>query len=110
MKKGKRDKWSPPFVRMEKRLLLKDENWHQLSQGAKVLYLILKSKYNGQNNGQIRLHYSELQNMRGFRSPRAIAAAFKELEQDEWIERTKKGGLFRYVNEYRLTGKFDGLL
>jgi len=109
VKKGKRE-WSPPFVRMEKRLFLRDENWRQLSQGAKVLYMIIKSKYNGQNNGKIRLHYSEVQDIRGFRSHRVIAAAFKELEQKKWIKRTKLGGLYRYVNEYELTGEFDGLL
>lgn len=89
---------------------MKDENWKQLSPGSKILYLYLKSKYNGSNNGQIRLHYSELQDVRGFKNPRAISSAFKELEEKEWIKRSKIGGLHRYFNEYELTGRFDALL
>ena len=109
MKKYKR-KRTPPFVRLERRLILRDENWQALSQGAKLLYLHLKAKYNGVNNGQIKLHYSELEKYAGFKSPRAISAAFKELIKKGWIKRTKIGGLFRYTNEYQLTGKYDDLL
>ena len=109
LKKSKR-KWSPPFVRLERKLILKSENWKSLSPGAKILYLHLKAKYNGSNNGQIKLHYSELQNCTGFKNPKSISSAFKELETKEWIKRTKIGGLYRFTNEYRLTGKYDDLL
>lgn len=111
MKKGKRDKWSPPFARLSRRLILKDENWHDLSHGAKALYLILKSHYNGSNNGQIRLPYSRLKGMRGFRNPSSIAAAFKELDQKNWIKREKRiGGERRWEYYYSLTGEYDELL
>jgi DNA-binding HxlR family transcriptional regulator len=89
---------------------LKDENWRQLSPAAKIIYLYLKSKYNGSNNGQIRLHYSELQDICGLKNPRVISAAFKELESQGWITRTKIGGLHRFTNEYQLTGKYDELI
>jgi len=110
VKKGKRDKWGPPFVRLERRLILKDENWRQLSPGAKMLYLFLKAKYNGSNNGQIKLHYSELKDCAGFKNPRSISAAFQELEKKDWIKRSKIGGLHRFTNEYTLTGRYDALL
>jgi len=100
----------PPFIWLSRRLLLKDENWKQLSPAAKVLYLYLKSKFNGSNNGKIKLQYVKLQTIRGFKNPRVISAAFKELEIKEWIKRQKVGGLYRYRNEYQLTGKYDELL
>jgi len=110
MSKKRRRKKVHSFIWLSRRLLLKDENWRGLSPAAKLLYIYLKSKFNGSNNGQIKLHYSELQTIRGFKNPNVIASAFKELEAKEWINRRKVGGLYRYQNEYKLTGKYDELL
>lgn len=109
MKKGK-SKWFPPFVGLGIKMLFKCDEWKQLSPRAKILYVYLKGKYNGSNNGKIRLYYSELKNITGFKSYFVIAAAFKELESKEWISRTQIGGLYRHFNEYGLTGKYDAML
>jgi len=91
-------------------MLFKSDEWKQLSPRAKILYLYIKAKYNGTNNGHIRLYYSELKKIRGFKSYFVISAAFKELEGKEWINRTQLGGLYRHFNEYRLTGKYDSMI
>ena len=110
VKKGKRDKSGSSFVRLGRNLIFRCEQWRNLSPRAKVLYLTLKAKYNGSNNGEIRLCYSELRADASFRSPKSISGAIRELEKGEWIERVKRGGLFRYENRFRITGKFDAML
>jgi len=101
-----------PFVRLSKELLFRGPEWWTLRPGARDVYLLLKAKYNGSNNGSIRLYYSEIRRraISGLRSDKAISSAFKELERVGWIERTQHGGLYRHINDYRLTGKHDKLL
>lgn len=97
-------------MRLGRQMLFKCDEWKRLSPRAKILYLYLKAKYNGQNNGHIRLYYSELKEIRGFKSYFVISEAFKELEKNQWIERTQIGGLHRHLNEYLLSGRYDVLL
>ena len=85
----------------------KCEEWKRLSGRAKLLYIYIKGCYNGTNNGQIHLHYSQLKGHRGISSTSAIADSFRELEKGGWIERTRFGGLYRFNNLYRLTWKHD---
>jgi len=92
---------------MLSRKMLASKQWKELSPSAKLFYIHLKRKYNGSNNGKIRLYYSELNGNRGISSDSTISKASKELEKKEWITRTKKGGLYRHFNEYTLTGKYD---
>jgi len=109
MKKGRRDQHCPPFVRLGKELLFNRREWWDLSPRAHNLYLLLKGKFNGQNNGKLKLYYSEVQKLeiRGLKSPESISRGFAELERKGWIARAKIGGLHRFVNEYGLTGRFD---
>jgi hypothetical protein len=97
---------------MGRDVILNGKEWHGLHPGSRDIYLLLKSKFNGVNNGQILLHYSEImaKGVKGLQSHSVISRAFSELEVSGWIERTKIGGLFRFKNSYRLTGRFDSLL
>ena len=61
-----------------------------------LLYLHIKAKYNGSNNGKIRLPYSELEGINGISSPKTISKAQQELIDKGWITKTKHGGLYRY--------------
>ena len=90
--------------------MLRSQDWVQLSPAAKLFYIHLKAKYNGNNNGEIRLHYSELKGIRGISAPPTISKATNELEEKGWIRRTQHGGLYRYHNKFELTGKFDEYL
>jgi hypothetical protein len=108
VKKGKRDHYSS-FVGLERKTL-RSEEWRRLTMRAKIFYIHLKAKFNGTNNGQIQLHFSELSDQPGFNSKRDFYGAAKELITAEWIERTNPGGLYRNPNTYRLTGKYDAMV
>jgi len=95
------------FVMRGRDMLLHCDEWKRLSPAAKLLYITLKAKHNGSNNGDICLHYSELKTVRGLCSPSTVSKAFKELEKEGWIKRTRYGGLFRNPNKYGMTGRFD---
>ena len=86
--------------------MLKSEEWKSLSNSAKLIYIYLKAKYNGRNADKLRLTYTELK--REFSSA-TISKAFRALEKNGWVERTKYGGLFRYYNLYKLTGRWGRL-
>lgn len=106
MKSRRRSKL-PPFVALG-REMLKSKEWQEdLTMSEKILYVHLKNKYVGTNNGEICLHYSELKKIM---APATASKAFKGLEKKEWVEKTKIGGMFRYVNHYKLTGKYDRAL
>lgn len=97
----------PPFVALG-RQTLKTAEWRTgLTSSEKIVYIYLKYKYVGHNNGQIYLHYSELRDMM---APGTISKAFKGLVNKGWVERTKLGGMYRFQHEYRLTGKYDETL
>lgn len=104
--KRRSEKRHKSFV-MLSRKMLRDKNWKDLSSAAKLFYIYLKGKFNGHNNGKIRLSYTELKGVRGISSPATISSASKELQKSGWIKRKKIGGLYRHVNEYELTGKYD---
>lgn len=109
MGRKRKNKGHKSFV-MLPRKTLKSQEWKELSSAAKLFYIHLKGKYNGNNNGEIRLYYSELKGIKGISSPSTISTANKELEEKGWIKRTKLGGLYRSINEYELTGNFDDYL
>ena len=88
-------------------MLLRSIEWKSLTPSAKLLYLYLKAKYDGSNNGEIQLHYSELKGVQGISSDSTVSKAFRELEKKGWIKRTRFGGLYRYINKYELTGNYD---
>ena len=104
--KRRHEKRYKSFV-MLPRKTLKGGHWRELGSAAKIIYIHLKFKYNGQNNGQIYLHYSELNGIKGLSSPSTISKAFKELIEKEWINKTQYGGMYRYACKYKLTGKYD---
>jgi len=95
------------FVMLSRGMLLRTQEWKELSPAAKLAYLYLKAKFNGSNNGGIRLYYSELRGVKGLSSHSTISKALKELEAKGWIKRTMLGGLYRHYNEFELTGKYD---
>ena len=100
---------SPPFIRCEKDMLLNCKEWKELTSAAKLLYVYIKLKYNGSNNGKIRLPYSELRGIKGISSSKTISNAQSELIKKGWISVTQHGGMYRYFNLYKLTWRFDRL-
>jgi len=90
-------------------MLFSCPEWRRLSGRAKIFYIYLKAKYNTVNNGNLQLHFSELQDLPDLRSRKAFYGAVHELEASGWVERTSSGGLFRNPNTYRLTFRHDKL-
>ena len=78
--KRKKDKGHKSFV-MLPRKMLRIKEWKELRPAAKIFYIYLKGKYNGSNNGKIRLYYSELEEIKGLSSHSTISGAIKELEE-----------------------------
>jgi hypothetical protein len=100
------------FVWMDRALILKPGPWNALSPSARIIYQMLKAKYNRSNNGILTLHHSEVHRakVKGLSSPKGISAAFKELIESEFIIAEKTiGGLHRFTVLYRLTFKVDKL-
>ncbi len=111
---GKRKRRWPNanFVAIPRHWLHKDQcpEWKALSASAKLLYIYLKACWNGRNNGEITLHYSQLRGVTGLSSSATVSRAFKDLESGGWIRRKDLGGLYRKSNHYELTGKYDPYL
>lgn len=105
-KKSRRKRGGLQHVGIERRTL-REKYWRELCGPAKIFYLHLKARYNGSNNGKIRLPYSAMKDVKGCSSSRQISQAIKELEQKGWITRKTKGGIYRYENLYKLTFKYD---
>lgn len=83
------------------------KQWLSLSAGAKILYIHLKGRYNGSNNGEIILPYSAMREVKGCSNPRTISRASKELQKKKWIKIEERGGLYRHNNLYKLTFEYD---
>ncbi|MBA7660345.1 hypothetical protein ES703_68347 [subsurface metagenome] len=109
MKKGKKDEFIPPFVRFERKMFFESSEWRELTGAEKLLYIYIKAKYNGSNDGRIKLTYGELKGAKGLSSSRTFAKAQRGLIKKGWITRSKFGGLYRYYNLYQLTWKFDSM-
>lgn len=98
------------FLMLGRDMVLHCDEWKQLSSKAKILYLCVKAKHNGTNNGVIHLHYSEMATVRGFGSPSTVAKAFAELVKKGWITKASKKWVDRTTNLYGLTGRYDGYI
>lgn len=80
------------------------KEWWSLLSSRQVIYLHLKSKYNGLNNGKIFFSYSEFE---GQMSKTIFYESLDDLENRGWIRRKRKGGKRRFYYLNRLTGKYD---
>lgn len=94
-------------VGIERTTINNDEHWRDLSAAAKILYLHIKGRYNGRNNGEIQLTYKKMKGVKGCSSSESYSRASAELEKKGWIKRSSWGGLFRYKTKYELTFKYD---
>jgi len=86
---NKRRTKSPPFV-MLPRWVVRSPAWRDLSPNARAVYLELRDRFNGHNNGMIGLGCREA--AEAINVHRNVAnRAIKELEDAGFIEATAKG-------------------
>ena len=97
------------FVMMDNKVLESPE-WKELSHTEKLLYICVKSKYNGSNNGDIPFKYSEYEKEFSSATIAKVLGGVKQkgtLIEKGWLERKPVGGRFRYEVFFKLTGRFD---
>lgn len=92
-----------PFVSIGKTKTFR-KHFFELTPNAQSLYVRLKMEFNGRNNGELTLPYSQL---KGYKSTRTIKHTFDELIDRGWIKRCRQGGLFGTSCRYQLTWTFD---
>ncbi len=68
----------------------KTEAWRSLSPYARLLYVEIRAKYNGTNNGDISMSYREAQELLGC-SNKPVPVAFAELQDRGFIVAIQKG-------------------
>ena len=108
----RRKKSCPPFVMIEKQTL-KSPEWKGLLPSEQGIYIFIKSKYNGSNNGDICFHYSELTDQYSSATIAKVLGGPKtgdgSLIKKGWLKKKMAGGRWRYQCFYELTGKYDNL-
>jgi hypothetical protein len=81
---AKRRNYHEPFIALPKKLFFKSGTRMNMSPAARTAYMVIKAKFNGSNNGGIRVSYGDYQKFRGLRSRNIISKAIKELEEAKW--------------------------
>lgn len=99
-----RKRRGPPFAKVYRERLVKSPAWRELTNTEFRLYVYLKAKHNGYNNGEITLKYSEIEDIM---SRKTISKVLKGLIEKGWIKKTQLGGLCRYYCLYELTWRHD---
>ena len=89
--------------------VLESEAWRWLRPISKAVYIELRRRYNGRNNGRISLSLSEAAHILKA-SKSSISTALKQLETHGFIKLVKKGYFTgRMASEYALTDEqLDG--
>jgi len=99
-------KYSIPFVAIFRDVIASNK-WKELTVYEQIIYIELKSRYNGSNEKEIILPYSYF---KGRISHNAVYRAFNGLIKKGWILREHRGGLYRFKNIFSLTLNHDRLL
>lgn len=100
-KKGKK-RSSPGFVQVWDKLI-DSEAWKELSCYARTVYIEIRHKYNGSNNGNLSYTYRE-----GIRimTRNRFSKALKELVNNGLIDIIRSGGLYRKNNIFGLSNRW----
>lgn len=85
--------------------LLKSQAWRSLSGAAVKVFLELNTRFNGCNNGTVRLSMNEATEALGI-GKATVQRAFVELQNKGFIALTREGNWYhRQAHEWRLTTK-----
>lgn len=85
--------------------MLKSEAWRHLSGAAVKVWLELHTRFNGSNNGKLRLSYAEASEALGL-GKATVQRAFGDLQSKGFVVLVRKGNWYRrQAHEWRLTTK-----
>lgn len=98
----KKKNTNSPFV-MIYHAMLDGTAWRNLGNPARVAYIHIKRKCFSSNPGELTFTYEEAEQLM---TRETFARAIKELEENGFIERTQRGGLYRKRNFFRLSDEW----
>lgn len=85
--------------------MLKSDAWRSLSGAAVKLFLELHTRFNGSNNGALRLSYAEAAEALGM-GKATVQRAFRDLQDKGFVVLVRKGNWYhRQAHEWRITTK-----
>lgn len=85
--------------------LLKSAAWRSLSGSAVKLFLELHTRFNGSNNGNLRLSYAEAAEALGM-GKATVQRAFQDLQEKGFVVLTQEGNWYhRQAHQWRITIK-----
>lgn len=85
--------------------MLKSDAWRSLSGAAVKVFLELHTRFNGSNNGTVRLSYAEAVEALGM-GKATVQRAFDDLQAKGFVVLARKGNWYhRQAHEWRLTVK-----
>lgn len=85
--------------------LLKSEAWRHLSGAAVKVFLELHTRFNGSNNGKLRLSYAEAAAALGM-GKATVRRAFQDLQEKGLVVLVREGNWYhRQAHEWRMTIK-----
>ncbi|MCZ4258140.1 helix-turn-helix domain-containing protein [Sulfitobacter sp. G21635-S1] len=85
--------------------MLKSDAWRSLSGAAVRVYLELHTRFNGSNNGAVRLSYAEASKALGI-GKATVQRAFDDLQAKGFLVLERGGNWYhRQAHEWRLTAK-----
>ncbi|SDJ63799.1 hypothetical protein [Aliiruegeria lutimaris] len=85
--------------------VLKSDAWRHLSGAAVKVFLELHTRFNGSNNGKLRLSYAEAAAALGM-GKATVQRAFQDLQEKGFVVLVREGNWYhRQAHEWRLTTK-----
>lgn len=77
--------------------------WRSLSGAAVKVWLELRTRFHGSNNGDLHVSYGEAAELLGM-SRSSVGRAFEELQVKGFVVKTRQGHFYRsHANEWRVT-------
>ena len=85
--------------------MLKSDAWRHLSGAAVKVFMELHTRFNGSNNGNLRLSYAEAAEALGM-GKATVQRAFRDLQDKGFLVLVREGNWYhRQAHEWRLTIK-----
>jgi hypothetical protein len=85
--------------------MARSDAWRSLSGPAAKVYVELRSRFNGYNNGRLSLSFAEAADLLAV-GKSTVGRAFEELEEKGFVEKTKQGHWYgRQASEWAVTDK-----